>query len=81
MTTYDEQQVKWAADIINAAKRPLVYFGGVVRSAASCQPLRPLCAMRNAARMVSASSSTLRTVKLCLVMGIDRKSTRLNSSH
>ena len=38
VTTYDEQQVKWAADIINAAKRPLVYFGGGVRSAASCQP-------------------------------------------
>jgi len=42
VTTYDEQQVKWAADIINAAKRPLVYFGGGVRSAASCQPLRDL---------------------------------------
>jgi hypothetical protein len=34
--------VKWAADIINVAKRPLVYFGGGVRSAASCQPLRDL---------------------------------------
>ncbi len=42
VTTYNEQQVKWAADIINAAKRPLVYFGGGVRSAASCQPLRDL---------------------------------------
>ena len=42
VTTYDEQQVKWAADIINAAQRPLVYFGGGVRSAASCQPLRDL---------------------------------------
>ena len=42
VTTYDAQQVKWAADIINAAKRPLVYFGGGVRSAASCQPLRDL---------------------------------------
>ena len=42
VTTFDEQQVKWAADIINAAQRPLVYFGGGVRSAASCQPLRDL---------------------------------------
>ena len=32
----------WAADLINAAQRPLVYFGGGVRSAASCQPLRDL---------------------------------------
>ena len=36
----------------------------------STGPLRPLCAMRKAARMVSASSSTRRTVKLCLVMGM-----------
>ena len=42
VTTYSEEQVKWAADLINAAKRPLVYFGGGVRSAASCQPLRDL---------------------------------------
>ena len=42
VTTYNEEQVKWAADIINAAERPLVYFGGGVRSAASCQPLRDL---------------------------------------
>ena len=42
VTTYNEEQVKWAADLINAAKRPLVYFGGGVRSAASCQPLRDL---------------------------------------
>ncbi len=42
VVTFDEQQVKWAADIINGAQRPLVYFGGGVRSAASCQPLRDL---------------------------------------
>ena len=42
VTTFNEQQVKWAADLINAAQRPLVYFGGGVRSAASCQPLRDL---------------------------------------
>ena len=44
VTTFDEQQVKWAADIINAAQRPLVYFGGGVRSAASDrdQPQREL---------------------------------------
>ena len=42
VTTYNDEQVKWAADLINAAMRPLVYFGGGVRSAASCQPLRDL---------------------------------------
>ena len=42
VTTYNEEQVHWAADLINAAQRPLVYFGGGVRSAASCQPLRDL---------------------------------------
>ena len=42
VTTFDPKQIKWAADIINAAERPLVYFGGGVRSAASCQPLRDL---------------------------------------
>ena len=40
--TFNEEQVKWAAEIINGAQRPLVYFGGGVRSAASCQPLRDL---------------------------------------
>ena len=42
VTTFDKEQVRWAADLINAAQRPLVYFGGGVRSAASCQPLRDL---------------------------------------
>ena len=42
VTTFNEEQVKWAAEIINGAQRPLVYFGGGVRSAASCQPLRDL---------------------------------------
>ena len=42
VTTFDTEQVRWAADLINAAQRPLVYFGGGVRSAASCQPLRDL---------------------------------------
>ena len=42
VTTFNAEQVKWAADLINAAQRPLVYFGGGVRSAASCQPLRDL---------------------------------------
>ena len=42
VTTFNEEQVKWAADIINGAQRPLVYFGGGVRSAASCRPLRDL---------------------------------------
>ena len=42
VTTFNAEQVKWAADLINAAQRPLVYFGGGVRSASSCQPLRDL---------------------------------------
>ena len=42
VTTFNEEQVKWAAEIINGAQRPLVYFGGGVRSAASCRPLRDL---------------------------------------
>ena len=42
VTSYNAEQVRWAADLINAAERPLVYFGGGVRSAASCQPLRDL---------------------------------------
>ena len=42
VTTFNEEQVKWAEEIINGAQRPLVYFGGGVRSAASCQPLRDL---------------------------------------
>ena len=42
VTTFNAEQVKWAADLINAAQRPLVYFGGGVRSAAGCQPLRDL---------------------------------------
>ena len=42
VTTFNAEQVKWTADLINAAQRPLVYFGGGVRSAASCQPLRDL---------------------------------------
>ena len=32
VTTFNAEQVKWAADLINAAQRPLVYFGGGVRS-------------------------------------------------
>jgi hypothetical protein len=34
--------VKKAAQMINASERPIVYFGGGVRSAAGCQPLRDL---------------------------------------
>ena len=42
VTTFDEEAVRCAAEVINSAERPLVYFGGGVRSAASCQPLRDL---------------------------------------
>ena len=42
VTTFDEERVAQAAEIINGAQRPLIYFGGGVRSAASCQPLRDL---------------------------------------
>ena len=38
VTTYNEEDVKKAAEMINAAERPIVYFGGGVRSAAGCQP-------------------------------------------
>lgn len=42
VTRYDEEEVKAAARMINEAERPIVYFGGGVRSAAGCQPLRDL---------------------------------------
>ncbi len=42
VTSYNEEDVQKAAAMINAAKRPIVYFGGGVRSAAGCQPLRDL---------------------------------------
>ena len=37
-----EEDVKKAAQMINESERPIVYFGGGVRSAAGCQPLRDL---------------------------------------
>ena len=42
VTSYNEEDVQKAATMINEAKRPIVYFGGGVRSAAGCQPLRDL---------------------------------------
>ncbi|MGN0653215.1 MAG: thiamine pyrophosphate-binding protein, partial [Gemmiger sp.] len=42
ITRYDEDEVREAARMINEAERPIVYFGGGVRSAAGCQPLRDL---------------------------------------
>jgi acetolactate synthase-1/2/3 large subunit len=42
VTSYDEQAVEQAAALLNAAKKPLIYFGGGVRGAAGCQPLRDL---------------------------------------
>lgn len=42
VTRYNEEDVKKAAQVINASERPIVYFGGGVRSAAGCQPLRDL---------------------------------------
>ena len=42
VTSYNEEDVQKAAAMINAAKRPIVYFGGGVRSSAGCQPLRDL---------------------------------------
>ena len=44
VTTYDESAVCTAADLLNAAERPVIYFGGGVRGAAGCQPLRELVA-------------------------------------
>ena len=40
VTRYNEEDVKKAAQMINESERPIVYFGGGVRSAAGCQPLR-----------------------------------------
>ena len=42
ITSYNEEDVQKAAAMINEAKRPIVYFGGGVRSAVGCQPLRDL---------------------------------------
>ena len=42
VTSYNETDVEKAVEMINEAKRPIVYFGGGVRSAAGCQPLRDL---------------------------------------
>ena len=42
VTRVDEEEVRQAAELINKAQRPIVYFGGGVRSAAGCQPLRAL---------------------------------------
>lgn len=42
VTRYNEEDIKKAAQMINASERPIVYFGGGVRSAAGCQPLRDL---------------------------------------
>ena len=42
VTSYDKTAVEKAARMINEAKRPVVYFGGGVRSAAGCQFLQEL---------------------------------------
>lgn len=42
VTRYNGEDVKKAAQMINESERPIVYFGGGVRSAAGCQPLRDL---------------------------------------
>ena len=42
VTRYNEEDVKKAAQMINESERSIVYFGGGVRSAAGCQPLRDL---------------------------------------
>ena len=42
VTRVDQQEAKAAAALINEAQRPIVCFGGGVRSAAGCQPLRDL---------------------------------------
>lgn len=42
VTRVDDEEVREAAKLINKAQRPIVYFGGGVRSAAGCQPLRDL---------------------------------------
>ncbi|MFI3313163.1 MAG: biosynthetic-type acetolactate synthase large subunit [Eubacteriales bacterium] len=42
ITSYDKEKVAEAAKMINAAVRPIVYFGGGVCSAAGCVPLHDL---------------------------------------
>ena len=42
VTRVDQEQARQAARFINEAQRPIVCFGGGVRSAAGCQPLRDL---------------------------------------
>lgn len=42
VTVYDEEKLHTAAEMINTSQKPLVYYGGGVRSAAACQPLRDL---------------------------------------
>ena len=42
VTTFDEEKVLAAAKLINESVRPVIYFGGGVRSEAGCQPLRDL---------------------------------------
>ena len=42
VTTFDEEKVLAAAKLINESVRPVIYFGGGVRSAVGCQPLRDL---------------------------------------
>ena len=42
VTRVDQEQARQAARLINEAQRPIVCFGGGVRSAAGCQPLRDL---------------------------------------
>ena len=39
VTTFNAEQVKWAADLINAAQRPLVYFA----AACAAQPPASRC--------------------------------------
>ena len=47
VTTYDHDAVAKAAELLNKAEKPLIYFGGGVRGAAGCQPLRELIAKAN----------------------------------
>lgn len=42
VTSYDEEKVKAAAEILNNAKRPVIFLGGGVRSSRGCHALKAI---------------------------------------
>ncbi len=46
VTTYNEEQVNWAADLINAAQRPLVYLAAACAAQLAASPCGTCCTRR-----------------------------------